>query len=98
MTTKEILIAARALIEKPEHWMQGAYAAKHGGVHVDPWAVDACAWCAWGAVSKFTPLRYFTPAYDALKAVVGCLPDFNDDNGTTHAEVLAAFDRAIAAA
>jgi len=38
----------------------------------------------------------------ALEVLAGVVPgrvsDFNDDAATTHAEVLAAFDRAIAAA
>lgn len=87
-----VLVAARKLIEKPEHWCQGRY-------HIGE------ASCAEGAVLSVTSEYDDTQtniaragAFAALdRAVGGYIVDFNDAPGRTHSEVLAVFDKAIEA-
>ena len=83
-----LLIAARQKIENPENWCQ-----KH--------FEDGHTFCAYGAlyvvrhVSR-NPSMDFTSAVKLLEKQMGsCITTFNDRH--THAEVLSAFDRAIAA-
>lgn len=87
-TLKENLIAAKALIDKPKKWVKGAF---HQG---------ECR-CAVGAIGDILDEEGRMPALNAVRA---CLPegfsalmDFNDAPGTTHADIMALFDRAIAA-
>ena len=89
MTVKEQLIAAKALIDKPEKWCQGEFHA--GDKH-----------CFAGAI--FMVSGYNEPATDqvcnALAVAMGVVGRgdiyiWNDSH--SHAEVMAAFDRAIAA-
>lgn len=100
MTPLEILKSARARIEKPENWTQGAFARdSRGNASLLGRHGNACSWCALGAI-----LVLFEPnlemnkeeslAMNALEcAVGGSVMRFNDTH--THAEVLAAFDDAI---
>ncbi len=102
-TTKEILIAAKALISDPAHWTQGEYSRNTDGrrtAHHDPAAV---CWCAMGAIIRVLPLREYSRAVGVTETLAAWgaggnsaadLVGFND--GHTHAEVLALFDKAIA--
>lgn len=89
MSTRGNLIAARKLIENESDWCQGGFTN------------DAGARCALQAIYDAKGVHWCdgvrAPEYKALKeAMGGQFPgDFNDAH--THAEVLAAFDRAIAA-
>lgn len=89
MTVKEQLIRARAVIESPENW------AKSGS------ELDGHKTCALGALSRVLEWGVIgSPAHRALSAqcadapIAGLIQAFNDTH--THAEVLAAYDRAIA--
>jgi hypothetical protein len=97
----EILRRARAKIERSECWTQGNFAIDKDGCTVNPEDSAAVCWCGYGALINASgePLSN-SPMADAAQAVlentVGVwFPDWQDDR--THAEVLAAFDRAIAA-
>lgn len=101
-TVKENLIAARALIDTPEKWIKGNLQN----------AEETC-FCAYGAIAKVsrtypnwsvdgfsmeTSLRAalpstFTPDPNGILYVA----QFNDHPSTTHADIMALFDRAIAA-
>lgn len=86
MLTSEVLRKARGLLDAPEKW------SCHG------WGTDDQP-CVIHALKIVTRDEVFavchTDAYKLFKRVVGCYPgDFNDRSG--HAEVLAAFDTAIA--
>jgi len=97
-TTLEILMAARRRIEKPESWTQRAYQRDKNGNSLSVWdAQDATCWCARGAIWSIDPKGKLTDAFKALELAVPeqTVTVFNDTH--THAEVLAAFDRAIAA-
>ncbi len=98
MTLRDDLIAAKALIDTPEKWAKGP------GV----WGSDRhCAQQAllfkaggMDAVSKALPVAW--KIGQRLKGRWSCLPSaniirFNDHPSTTHADIMALFDRAIAA-
>ena len=101
MSVKENLIAAKALIDTPEKWFKGEYESDNGCL------------CALGAVARAVcPKIDFDedkiglyPEDGALAEAlpfdwpkeVNEIPDFNDAPETTHADIMALFDRAIAA-
>lgn len=91
MTTAEVLRAARALIDTPEKWGQGFNSRRPG---------TCCALEALEAVAQTTGTDHHA-ADDALRIAVPLsgvyTTTWNDARSTTHADVLAAFDRAIAA-
>ena len=101
MTTAEILKAARGLIDTPEKWTQGAW-SRSRGEHYTPYC-----YCSAGALARVatgvpnpTSSQFFalesSIALLALEAWMGGdIVEFNDTHG--HADVMAAFDRAIAA-
>lgn len=90
MTTNQILVAARALIEKPEAWGKGHKSNSP--------KVGRCVLGALGGVNN-PHGTHFNDARKALEEAVGTLWlfEWNDAPERTHAEVLAAFDRAIEA-
>lgn len=100
------LRSARALIEKPEAWTKGELARNASGSPTSSKAPDAVCFCAEGAVRRAVPDNHrFAYACDALVDVTASEADIfipvsaiNDDPNTTHADILALFDRAIAKA
>lgn len=100
-TTLDILVAARAMIEKPENWCQHYVALDANGKPVDSNDRRAVRHCAAGALWAIASFAYPKGACDALNAAAGTpnqLSGFVEFNNThTHPEVLALFDRAIAA-
>jgi len=98
MTTAEILRAARAKIEQgrcQRYYAQDALGRKI--MSVDPSAERFCALGAIHCVSPYGDPR--TNAKTALTKITKvAIADFNDAPGRTQAEVLAAFDKAIALA
>lgn len=103
MNTLQILIEARKLIEKPERWIQHDYARDADGGEVTPDDSDATCFCMLGALARSAHAMeheaHRLPAALVLSTTVGGrVHHWNDDPDRTHAEVLAAFDRAIARA
>lgn len=100
MTPKQILIAARALINNPKHWTQGEFARDKTGQSVYPDDENATCWCSLGAIDKVEPDYMSKDAHNArsfLRTEMKLsIPEFNDFK--SHAEVLDAWDRAIAKA
>ncbi len=95
MSIKDDLIAAKALIDAPEKWTKGHYEMR------------GC-FCAVGALLKVTGLEPDDDPTDSEKALIEALPalsrdtefvitSFNDAKATTHADIMALFDRAIEA-
>ena len=86
--TRDILIKARGLIDEPEKWCKGA--SKKGE-----------SLCAHNAVNKAAPRRVIGQRRigfrSAIKALGGTtkLINFNDHPDTTHADIMALFDRVI---
>jgi hypothetical protein len=108
MTLSQILRAARETIADPKHWTQGAYARDKHGVPVDSLRGEGCTFCTFGAVRHVVAkenAEYFEAEValdssvprDGMGATIGAI-NFNDAPTTTHADVLALFDRAIARA
>lgn len=106
---RDILIAARAKIEKPENWVREYYAFDRSGHYTNPIGERAACWCILGALGCATGINpedcdILGPAHDMLTAALKergrspSLPLFNDDPATTHADILALYDRAIALA
>ena len=101
----ETLIAARAKLATG--WVKGAYALNAKGIDVAPESPDACRWCISGAVLAVMPRDIGDTPMLLRHAIGKGLPypfaanggniaGFNDAEETTHADVLAALDRAIA--
>lgn len=86
----EKLIAARALIEDPDHWCQGARALNAAGNVCPTRSAEAVCWCAEGACiacdANDAPLRQ-------VPGVCHGLVYYNDSR--THADVLDLFTYAI---
>lgn len=86
----EKLIAARALIEDPDHWCQGANAKDADGICCPTRSAAAVCWCAHGACIA-------CDANDAslrqVPGVYGHLQTYNDSR--THQDVLDLFTYAI---
>ena len=102
MTLVETLRAARALVDTPEKWWQ-----KNGHNHDKDRHTCTCVGLAlttpqwdWGFEEEFSARRFFSatlglpPEGDMAQEVF----DWNDAPERTHADVLAAFDKAIKAA
>lgn len=98
MTTLEVLVAARKLIEKPENWLRNEVEVRR------PDGSDA--FCAVGAICKVARAQTPNITFAILDVLAGVMPGaevhllsanvlgkFNDTH--SHAEVLALFDRAI---
>lgn len=96
MTPKQILTQARELISDPKRWTKGYFAKTALGAPCGSLSDRAICWCISGAINKVSEFKNHQVAYDRLRLVVGPLiTQFNDDPKTTHADVIAAFDRAI---
>lgn len=95
------LRAAKALIDTPEKWTKGAFARGRHGFSVDVSSPIATCFCLRGAVHAVTGNgRRTRDVFSALERAVGRrgLAQWNDRISRTHADVMAAFDQAIAAA
>jgi hypothetical protein len=106
----ELLIAARSLIETPEKWTQGVGARSVFGDQRSALSPEAVCFCADGALYRAGEPDFGGPIYNlAVRALNRSLVgegspydpynyiEFNDAGDTTHADVLAMFDRAISA-
>jgi hypothetical protein len=99
MTTLEVLKAARELIATPDKWSQGAMARNADGRPVWAAANDAVCFCAEGAIQR-AGAGMFNRAFNVVVDLVETgdpLHRFNDASTTSHEDILALFDRAIAA-
>src|SRR5207249_2880523 len=96
--TVQTLRAGRAVIADEAHWTKGSLAVDAEGFAVNFRDPKACQWCVTGAMCKVGGPAWLD-ACTALRDLVSqaTLPTWNDLTTTTHADVLALFDRAIAA-
>ena len=107
MTTKEVLVKARALIAKG--WTQGVFARDKNGWRVKPNDLRACQWCATGALLSAAKIPHnlyggeeIVKINRILNPIISYYGDyegigtFNDAEETTQADVLDVFDKAIA--
>jgi hypothetical protein len=96
---KDVLTAARKLIETPAMWGKGMR-----GISPNRRPMNTC--CAaeaietvdphWGSKTRRAAFDIFIKANGISDAQFRAFTDWNDAPERTHAEVLAAFDRAIA--
>jgi hypothetical protein len=94
---RDVLIAARAKIADEKNWTQHHYARNARGFSIAASDKKACQWCAGGALIAVHPTGILSDyvAADLLRREMdGAISHFNDTH--THAEVLSAFDKAIA--
>jgi len=97
MKTSEFLRKAKSLIDTPDKWTQGTYAADRNGIPVIPDSAAAQCFCSLGALWRQDTSSWATHQKGhLLEAMGGNIAKFNDTR--THAEVMAAWDLAIAAA
>lgn len=95
MKPSDILKDAKAKIEKPENWIQGNYYANSDGQFVGTWSEADC-FCSLGALRAANKIEndFSLRGVDYLEeAMESEIDAFNDTH--KHAEVLAAFDKAI---
>ncbi len=94
MSVKENLIAARALIDTPEKWGKGDDLANGGSC-----VMLACSHVGRGPSLAFEDMRSaLIKALPAGAPLIGpAVVRFNDHPDTTHADIMALFDRAITA-
>jgi hypothetical protein len=95
VSTLEVLRAARAYISDPEHWYKGGY-----GYRGRSCALGACirmskhSWPeAQGALNRAVPDWWRVVSEETCRNPI---TTYNDRPQTTHADILALFDRAIA--
>jgi hypothetical protein len=100
---REALIRARTLIERPERWTQRAFARDAKGGRVLPSSPRACRWSADGALSRVCVTRLSQAEDVARAALQYAVPPgycgvicYNDHPGTSHNDILALYDSAIA--
>jgi len=100
MSLKDDLIAAKALIDTPEKWFKGIYGNDAGCMC----ALGACRMQIYGSpfggqskdgtmVGDMNPLT--KALVDVLPAGRWSVSDYNDAKSTTHADIMALFQRAI---
>lgn len=99
MTTVEVLVAARARVA--QGWTQRYYAVDDKGHDVAVNDTRACRWCMTGALyaTQCSDIEVLCRAVSALEKAANAehLAYYNDGSRRTQAEVVAVFDRAIAA-
>lgn len=101
MTPLIILKKARRLLSKPERWAKGHSAYDAYGGHVNITAKTAVKFCAVGAIVKSAGEEWFNIhamwLSNYLSIMLGqSIVVWNDHPRRTHAQVLRAFDKAIA--
>ena len=101
MASHKLLIAARAKIADIGCWTQHKWARDKNAREVNLLASSATCWCAEGAIRAVADCpEAVSAARKVLREAAGTeetIVEWNDAGERTHAEVLAAFDKAIAA-
>ncbi len=97
---RRLLMDAKALIAKPENWIQGTFSRNVAGKAVPTYDIDACQFCASGALYHATKLICNSHYVVARKMLGDFVParrliSFNDAPTTTHPMVVKLFNKAI---
>lgn len=97
VSAADVLRSARARIATPETWTKGTAARNLTGHDVAANSKEAVCWCAMGALWADGPLASRVGTSFLRAAIDGvAVAKFNDGPDTTHADILALYDRAIA--
>lgn len=94
-----LLRRAQGLIDEPNRWTAGVMARDEFGEVVSPRCVEARCFCIIGAleaVASTCRLSLESELMADLPDGFGFVTCFNDDGRTTHADVVALFDRTVA--
>lgn len=108
--TRKKLETARSYIASPDSWLQWEMATGADGKPCEAWEDGACKFCAYGALVRATNgvkdaalmvgrevILHSEGDYGQSFLISGEeITEWNDDYVTTHKDVLAAFDSAIA--
>ena len=96
MTTLETLVKARMRITPRDAWIMRWFARDSTNKDCKSTAPEACKWCSAGAINSLASSDEIRDECHAhlKKFMGGNIAEFNDRH--THAEVLTAFDEAIA--
>lgn len=98
-TTADVLRRARALIDTPEKWCKGAL-VRDGAFCVRgalKTAISGSIWAAFDPLLTRAEQALGFPGFDGVHSEPR-LPSWNNAPERTHADVMAAFDKAIALA
>lgn len=105
MNKVEVLRKAKELISDPEHWCKDDNSLDVNGKYVTADSPHAHSFCIYGAISKYDPdgheeYFYCYPKVKDFLASKGLpfVAQFNDDEDTTHEDVMKFFDIAIESA
>lgn len=100
-TVKDQLIAARAFIDTPDKWTKNALSKDASGRNTRYPGGPAVCFCTLGALRQVN--NNFNREMTLMGKLAAHVPGdsfdpvgYNDDFETTHADVLALFDKAIA--
>lgn len=104
MSTKEILIQVRSLLDSPANWTQGVFARNNRGLECPPNSEEAVCWCLIGSLHKVSPgntdkdIRRRITALEALRVSIGpkdpaYVASFNDT--VQHSDVINLLDSTI---
>lgn len=89
---------ARRLLARPEGWTQGSYARDGHGDAVDSQCSQATSFCASGAI--YATQDNLTGSIQARTVIYRIIADdieaWNDADGRSQADIIEAFDQAIA--
>lgn len=97
-SVKETLERVRELLSDRKRWTKGTYARTGNNRDVDVFDPKAAKFCILGAIRRVNG-TYTQEAADAFDSLTDDDPaGFNDKRGTTHTDLLAVIDKAIAAA
>ncbi len=99
IAAKETLQAAKELISTPEKWTKGQFAKNTNGGGVIAFSPDATCWSSLGSLKRANVVLWESAAVYLTQCLPAGFSDvelYNDDPNTTHADIMALFDHAIA--
>ncbi len=100
---EKILTDTRKTLEPPQAWAKGVLSETNAQQCCSPRDCDAVCWCLLGGIYKNCDRIDEEVVYDFVaeflpREYLNSIPSFNDDSKTTHEDVLAILDKAIAKA
>jgi len=107
MDKRELLIKTREILLQPESWCKGRLAIDAIGLPVAPESENAVSFCLWGGMLKAVESRTSFADYSLVSSAGYFLETFldasrwqnivafNNDEKTTHPEILELLDKAI---
>jgi hypothetical protein len=110
MTVLDLLRDTRILLADPAHWCKGHFALTATGKSTSHHGDHACRWCVTGALFKLLAFKHDNVYHQVRCLLMDCIPvglesrhnhalaAYNDRPETTHSDVLAWLDAAIAIA